>query len=387
MPGPKLFENSESDRLSPLVLATTRRIEAMIKTEAFKAGESLPSERQLAMSFSVSRSIVRAAIKNLTETGLVESKANCRPVVRPPKLSNVTHRRHVAIWLWPNTSDFAAASVLKGIQETDLGSDVRLVIASAPVGDWESTFESERNFLESLADDPVDAGAIVWYLGADRNRPVLNRLREAGVPMIFIDRQPPAGFSADYVGTNNESAARIAVQHLIELGHRRIGLITNMDPASSVSERETGYQRALRTYGIGVDAALVQRDSVDEPIGVETVLDNFLSLPDPPTAIFCINDHLALQLHEVLTRRGIKVPGQLSIVGFDGLLRWVPGGGYLTTVEQDFYRMGQLAAELVIERMTIGQPEAYKHLLLDAPLADHGSTASPNSLQSRSSLK
>ena len=349
----------------------------MITASEFKPGEGLPSERQLASNFSVSRGIVRAAIKNLTDMGLVESKPNCRPVVRTPHVNGVANRRHVGIWLWPNTSDFAAASILKGIQEAELGADVRLIIASAPVGDWESTFEAEKRFLESLAEDPREAGAIVWYLGAERNMPALEKLRRAEVPVIFIDRQPPEGFSADCVGTNNESAARLAVQHLVDLGHRRIGLVTNMDAASSVSERERGYERALLRGGIPLDPELIQRDSVDEPIGVETALDNFLSLPEPPTAIFCINDHLALQVHESVTRRGIKVPDHISIVGFDGLLRWVPGGGYLTTAEQDFYRMGQLAAELVVERITNGRPDAYKHMLLDAPLADHGSTAKP----------
>ncbi len=359
----------------------------MIRGERFKAGQSLPAERQLAVEFEVSRGIVRSALKNLSDQGLLESKPNCRPVVRASKRVDTSTRRHVAIWLWPTTSDFAASSILKGIQGAGLDGDTRLLIGSAPFGDWEATFEAEKNFLDSLADDPVEAGAIVWYLGADRNRPSLERLRRANVPLIFIDRQPPAGFSADFVGTNNENAARLAVEHLIGLGHRRIGLITNVEGVSTVAERETGYLRALRNFGLSADPDLVQRDSVDEPIGIETILDHYLSLKEPPTAVFCINDHLALQLHDITGRRGIKVPQELSIVGFDGLLRWVPGGGYLTTAEQDFYRMGQLAAELVIERMTYGRPEAYKHVLLDAPLADHGSTASPQSLPTRSFFK
>jgi LacI family transcriptional regulator len=259
------------------------------------------------------------------------------------------------------------------------------VIASAPAGDWDSTYEAERKFLESLADDPQEAGVILWYLGADRNRPALEKLRAAEVPLVFIDRQPPRGFPADCVGTNNDNAARIAVQHLIQLGHRRIGLITNMDAASSVSERESGYERALRSSGISLDPDLIQRDSVDDQTGIENALDSLLSLSQPPTAIFCINDSLALQVHESLARREVKVPTEISLVGFDGLLRWVPGGGYVTTAEQDFYRMGQLATELVIERMTSGRPDAYKHVLLDAPLADHGSTASPHYLRRGSS--
>ena len=378
-----MVEGYGQDGMSPLAASVTRRLEEMIRENHLKSGTGLPSERKLAADLEVSRGIIRAAIKNLTEMGLLEAKRNCRPVVRAPQKSNGPAGSHVGIWLWPNTSDFAAVSILRGIQGSDLRQGIRLVVASAPIGDWESTCDAERSFLDSLADEPAGAGAIVWYLGGERNRPSLERLRRSAVPVVFIDRLPPRGFSADYVGTNNESAAMAAVQHLIDLGHRRIGLVTNIDPASSVSEREFGYERAVHAAGLLYDTALIQRDSVDDPSGIEGALDGLFSLPDPPTAIFCINDHLALQVHEALGRREIGVPEQVSVVGFDGLLRWVPGGGYLTTAEQDFYRMGRLAAELVIERMTNGPPEAYTHLLLDAPLADHGSTARPQSLQRR----
>jgi LacI family transcriptional regulator len=349
----------------------------MIRSQALPEGKGLPSERKLSLDLSVSRGVVRAALRELSEMGLIESKPRCRPVVRSTHNIRPTGRRHIGIWLWPNTGDYAAACILKGIQSSELAKDIRLVIGHAAGGDWDSRLASEARFLRTMTEDPEGAGVIVWYLGGDHNLPALQAVRTAGIPMVFIDRLPPAGFSSDYVGTNNETAAFLAVQNLTNQGHRRVGLISNVDPASSVAERETGYQRALNAAGIPFDPDLIQRDVVDEPSGVEAALDHLLFLSNPPTGIFCINDQLALQAYEALARREVKVPEQISIIGFDGLLRWVPGGGYLTTVEQDFYRMGRLAAELVIERMTSGRPEAYKHLLLDAPLADHGSTASP----------
>jgi LacI family transcriptional regulator len=106
-------------------------------------------------------------------------------------------------------------------------------------------------------------------------------------------------------------------------------------------------------------------------------LEACLSLDEQPTAIFAVNDHIALQVCEVLHDRKISVPEQVSVLGFDGILRWVPGGGYLTTHLQDFERVGQYAAEMVIQRMTSGPHLAYRHVLLDAPLLDRGTIGPP----------
>ncbi|HEY3782642.1 MAG TPA: GntR family transcriptional regulator [Fimbriimonadaceae bacterium] len=374
---------------SPIVTSVVSRILAMIREGSLAVDCALPSERELSERFSTSRGVIRAAIRDLSISGVLETKSRCRPVVvgnGAPARTNGSSKRHIGIWLWPNTSDYAASSILKGIQSAGLGIDVRLMIASAIDSDWSSIFDAEARFLESIADEPVGAGLITWYLGGERNLPSLLKLRQAGVPMVFLDRLPPEELSADFVGTDNEGCARKAVQHLIDLGHRKIALISNIDAASSVKDRESGYKRALRDAGISFNEDYIQRDQVDTPEGVEAALDTLFGLQEPPTAIFAVNDHIALQIYEALQSRKISVPNHVSVVGFDGLLRWVPGGGYLTTFQQDFQRMGQLAAEIMIQRLDNGAPKAYKHVLLDAPFTDRGSTAQPKSIISNSNM-
>ena len=364
---------------TPLVAGVCARIEEMIRANQLPAGHVLPAERDLAAELHVSRGLVRAAIRTLADRQVIEVKPRCRPVVlagasvAPLKVG----KRHIGIWLWPNTGDYAAASILKGIQGADIGPDVRLLVASAVGADWESIFDSEANFLRSMAEDPDEAGVIVWYLGGRRNLPALQALREAGVSIVFVDRLPPEEFPADFVGTDNESVARRAVHDLVGLGHRNIALLSNIEPVSSVQEREAGYRRALREAGIPIREDYVMRDLVDVREGVESALDACLALDERPTAIFAVNDHIALQVCEVLQDRKISVPQQMSVVGFDGILRWVPGGGYLTTHLQDFERIGQLAAEMVTSRMNSGTPTAYRHVLLDAPLLDRGTVGAP----------
>lgn len=365
---------------SPLIASITAQLAGRIRDGVLSPGQVLPSERELSADFRASRGVIRAAIRDLASKGLIEIKPRCRPAVisRPTSVGIRSGQKpHIGIWLWPNTGDFAAASILKGIQSADLGQEVNLVVANAIGTDWDSIFESEAKFLRSVAEDPQGAGVIIWYLGGDRNLDALRDLQSQNVPVVFVDRLPPAGYDADFVGTHNEGAAQRSVKHLIDLGHRRIALVSNIEPVSSVREREAGYVRALREAGIAVRDEYILRDLVDGPEGANSVVDICLNLGEPPTAIFAVNDHIALQVCDTLRGRNISIPHQMSVIGFDGLLRWVPGGGYLTTSLQDFERIGRLAAETVIHRMNSEGHGAYRHIMLDAPLLDRGSTAQP----------
>ncbi len=252
-----------------------------------------------------------------------------------------------------------------------------MIVASGGGDDWNSILDSEAAFLRSMAEDPATMGVIIWYLGGERNLTSLQKLQDCQIPIFFVDRRPPCGFNVDYVGTNNIDSAVQAVQHLVKLGHRRIGMISNIDPASSVADREEGFRRGLADAGLKFNDDWIQRVTNDATSSVAGALQALLGLSDRPTAIFCINDQLALEAHEVLGRMGIAVPEELSLIGFDGLLSWIPGGGFLTTMRQDFERIGSLAANLIHERSIGPTQTPSRHYLLDAPLMLGASTAPP----------
>jgi LacI family transcriptional regulator len=356
---------------TPLTAAVRDRIVHAIDTGRFPSGSPLPSERELAEQLLASRTVIRAAISELTRIGRLASRPRCRPmVVEPGKVQ--PEASTIAIRLWPSTSDYIAAQILKGIQKA-ASNGMRLIVANVSGDDWESQVAAEAAFLESLATDTTVSGAILWYIGGEANRHALSQVRASKLPVVLIDREAPEACPTDFVGTDNVRSAQSAVNHLIGLGHRRIGFITNHDNASSVRQRESGYRRALAEAGIPFDSNLMFRDRMDEPEGVEEALDRLLSMPEPPTAIFCINDHIALQTFECLSTRGISVPESMSLIGFDGLLRWIPGGGYLTSMHQDFERMGEISVEL-LRKSAQYFGSIVQHVLLDAPLKEQGST-------------
>ena len=358
-------------------------LENQIREGRYSVGSPLPAERQLSAEFGVSRGSIRAAIDDLLARGLIVQKPHHRPVVAVLPPSRPVGARNVGAWLWPNSSHFSAASILKGIQSTDFGANAQVIVASGAGENWESILDSEREFLETMAADPATMGVIVWYLGGELNLRSLQKLRDRNIPVVCVDRMPPVGFDVDFVGTNNIDSAMQAVQHLQRLGHRNIGMISNIDPASSVVDRESGYQRAMVEAGVEVKECWMQRVAYDSDASITSAVESMLQNSDALTAVFCVNDTVALQVLDILARLGVRVPDEFSVVGFDGLLSWVPGGGYLTTMRQGFERIGRIAAQIIRDRADAETQFVTRHYLLDAPLIIGASAGQPNPLRSR----
>jgi LacI family transcriptional regulator len=368
-------------------------LEHKIQTGELRGGQWLPSERMLAEEFGVSRAIVRDAVRTVAARGLLVTSARCRPVVRSERVPTrhaavpslaPTRRRSVALLVWPNPSWPGSAMLVQGIRQALGADEFRLVLETASGEDWEEVRDWEARFLRRLAQEHDIEGLILWYLGGPDNLPALEAVRAAGIPMVFVDRRPPAGFDADFAGVDNAWSAEEAVRHLIALGHRSISHVSNLDRVSTVEERLAGYRRALERAGIPFRPELVRRDAgtgADEhEAGCGALVDELMALPTAPTAVFAVNDIVAHHVVAALRSRGRRVPDDVSVVGFDGVERWETGAPFLTTVEQPFTRLGTAAAELLRERINRqqeGSPlsSSYRHILLDAPLIVRGSTA------------
>lgn len=368
--------------VSPSVRHIVEVIAARIRDGIYPHGRWLPSEREISEEFGVSRIIVKSVIKELERRSLVARSARCRPVVQKGAGIDIpsvgTARRSIGLWIWPNPGSPGVSMIVQGINKTLDHDAFRLMISSPGEPNWEAIARSEAQFLQRMAQDQDIVGIILWYLGGETNRPTLERLREARIPLVFIDRRPPDGFVANYVGVDNEHAAEEVVRHLIHQGHRRIAHVSNFDTASTVEERLSGYHLALVEAGIPFRPELVKK-APDPPgqiarDGCEELIDTLLGLPDPPTAIFAVNDYIALRLLAVLRAREIQVPEEMAIAGFDGIERWIPGKPFLTTANQPFERMGARAVEMLLQHIDAGSHAICRHILLDAPLSIQAST-------------
>jgi DNA-binding LacI/PurR family transcriptional regulator len=378
----RLNENHYGLTISPLVDHLLVTLESRIQQGAYPNGRRLPAERALANEFGVSRMVVRSAIDALAQIGLIDRRQACRPVVRfaggrTERPSGPGSRHTFALWLTHRPTEAEVPALLCGIQKRLDHDSCRLIVENAGGETPEAVVQSEAQFLVRLAQDRDIAGLILWYAGAQSNLPALMMLREAGIPMVFIDRRPPMGIEADHVGIDNALSAERAVKHLCDLGHRRIMLVSNLDAASTVKERSDGYRTALETSDVQFDDQLVYCATgrfTDMPATCRAIVDAAMRMPDPPTAAFCINDRIAFCTIEALRAKGLSVPQDFAVVGFDGVERWLPGPSFLTTCEQPFERMGAAAVDLLLRRIKGGPEGAYRHVLLEAPLSINGST-------------
>lgn len=367
---------------SPSVFVVANALRERVLSGEYKEHSWLPTERELSEEFGVSRAIIRRAIEELERQNLVLRSPRCRPVVRRSPFvvpeEGMIRRLTLALWIWPSATFPGASAILQGIYKALDASRYRFIVESPVQTDWRSVVDGEAQFLERITRDRDVAGAILWYLGGEKNLPALQKVRAAGIPLVFLDRRPPEGFLADYVGVNNREAAAQIVHHLISKGHQYVAHVTNVDNASTVYERLQGYQDALQEAGIPFRPELVLTDTGKSELNYndayEALAARLTELPGPPTAVFCVNDVLALHLIDALRRRGVRIPEDIAVAGFDGLERWLPGSPFLTTANQPFERLGSWAARLLVQRMEQGDQGAYQQVLLEAPISIHAST-------------
>jgi LacI family transcriptional regulator len=200
------------------------------------------------------------------------------------------------------------------------------------------------------------------------------RLQEAALPLVLIDPINPVDPSLPSVGATNWQGGMSAVQHLLELGHRRIAMIRGYQCLVD-DARYHGYMAALSGFGIAVDARLIGRgDFRFQP--TVTIAEEILRLRNPPTAVFAANDLEALGVMEAARRIGLCVPGDLSVVGFDDSMYASASSPQLTSVRQPFVQMGEVAYQILADQME-GRNPASVRVELAATLIVRDSTAQP----------
>jgi len=219
------------------------------------------------------------------------------------------------------------------------------------VGSIHGRLLGSKRWLEGLLDRRSSGLVLV----ACRTRPDLDRtLRRLRVPYLYVDPLGPVPENVPTINVTNFAGARDATQHLTDLGHRRIGLITGPPDLSYSQERLDGYAAALRRAGIEYDPALVRYGLMNETSGHE-LGGELLDLSDRPTAVFAGSDLQAHGLYLAAAERGIAVPGDLSVVGFDNLDSGAWCSPRLTTIDQPMEDMGALAVRMILSAAA-GEP-------------------------------
>ncbi|MDX6580307.1 MAG: LacI family transcriptional regulator [Gaiellales bacterium] len=229
------------------------------------------------------------------------------------------------------------SAIARGVEQVLRSREMLLITGSS-----DEVPERERSLIRSLLERRVD-GLIVAPAATD-HRYLLPDMAH-GVPIVFIDR-PPGRIEADTILLDNAGGVRAAVEHLLELGHERIGFIGDLPAIFTAGERLRGYRAALIAHGVAEDPAIVHLGSHNAE-SAALALRELLELPEPPTAMLTGNNRITIGALTELARSHAA----LALVGFDDLELANLLARPLTAVAYDAEEVGRRAAALVVRRL------------------------------------
>jgi LacI family transcriptional regulator len=247
--------------------------------------------------------------------------------------------------------------IVRGAEDVARRAGYRIILC-----DTRADLAIEREVIEEMIAHRVEGIAIAPV--SDRSRGHLRRLPHFGVEFVLIDRTV-GGIESDVVVGDNVGGARRLVEHLIELGHRRIGFITESDEVSTARDRRQSYEAALASAGLAVDPSLIVTATVDPRGGYEG-MRRLLELEKRPTAVFAVNNLVAVGAIEAVRSHGLEVPDDVALVCFDDIeyaSRLYP---FLTVMAQPAETLGTLGTQLLIERIEGRAPNRPRVVILPA---------------------
>jgi LacI family transcriptional regulator len=268
--------------------------------------------------------------------------------------------------LVPLPYDGYFGAILAGVTEAAFEEGLQLVIAA--------TRHEHARELELLAQLSVRTdGALI--LLPEQSSGELERAAVGGFPLAVIDPLVPLGDRVPTVEAAHRRGSQQAVEHLLALGHRRIGVISGPPGWFATDERREGWRQALAAAGIPPDPQLLVESDFEMAPGAAAAAQ-LLELRDPPSAIFGFNDAIAAGAIRAAHERDLRIPEDLSIVGFDDLAHAAIVTPPLTTIRQPLAEMGRAGVGLVVRMRNSPQAEA-PHIELPTRLIVRESTAPP----------
>lgn len=331
-------------------------------------GTQLPTEMEIAQQHQISRGTVRQALTLLVTEGLLERVQGRGTFVRlaPPiheELHEVSEEKSIGLILSGSTDDELSMGILIGAEQIIKACGYHLNVAFVNNDTAQLTSVITRLRKHTM-------GFIIFPTSDISYIEAIKQLEQEHIPYVFTDRYL-ADIESDYIGVDNIESGYRATEHLIVLGHIHIGFAYSAAgrlDTTSVHDRWNGYQKALKAYDLPYDDTMLLRDVPSSTAPSPNAYDEYLLRTGRPSAIFTVNDYIALGLLRAAQRCQISVPAELAIVGFDDVSYASHVHPALTTIVQPRKEIGIQAANLLIDRIEgkiVGPP---RHIELPTQL-------------------
>ncbi len=355
----------DPDSFVSLHVQLHNRLRQLIVSGQWPKGARIPSENQFAGYLKVSRSTVRLALQKIEIEGLIERIAG-RGTFIADLPSKPRGNRHIAFITYGFNSE-SQLMMLKGAESAIKAYGYQIIL---------NNVQNQREELDILQHLESAAGVLLWphanASGAQENAngdgafgDAVFGYEQIHLPMVLMDRQI-YGLECDCVTSDNYRGAQMMMQHLLELGHRRIAFLSHQAmEILPIMERHSAYCDAMSDAGLEpappwligktgseIGASQALRSSIDMNSTELTQIRDYLQSVSPrPTAIFAINDYLAILAARTLKLMKIPMPEHVSVAGFDDIDLAAHLEVPLTTVAQDSFLIGRHAAQRLIQRL------------------------------------
>jgi GntR family transcriptional regulator, arabinose operon transcriptional repressor len=339
-----------------------------IQNQNYKPGDKLPTEMELANQFGVSRITSKRALADLNAEGLiyrVRGSGSFVSGIGKNKEEFITgnqvdYSRIVPFILPFDVSNGGIMNVVIGASRV-MAEKGYILSVHCCNDDINEEKEALQQFYEKKA-----AGIIHYPISDRKNLEIMNLLYLNNYPIVTIDKYYES-LPISHVVSDNLTGAYEAANYLINLGHKKIAFVSDnrIEDATSIRNRYFGYCKALNEYKISIDERLVKTGIFEKNCNYDKVCEDVLKelLKYGVTGICCINDYVASALLKKAAELDIAVPGQLSIIGFDNLEFSKYLSVPLTTVQQNFYKIGKVAAQMLLDSIENGEHKCFKSII------------------------
>jgi DNA-binding LacI/PurR family transcriptional regulator len=354
-----------------------------IRSGSLAGGAKLPALRELAEEFGVSTMAIRQAIQRLEREGHVYRMRGVGAFVRPAAPAAQTGRNTLVFAATDLNSAFEVG-IARGVERAcrQRGWAVQILDAYHDAG------LEAQNMLD-IPGSGCRGAIVVPTWGDDRCVESLFRLQASGLPLVVADRIPP-GLSADFVESNHEKGAFKAVRHLLQHGHPRVWMLTPPPLVSSIAARIYGYERALRAAGISprpewkvwlnLDVQAEAFRAQKKWLGGYNAILPLLREQAPPVAVFAVDPYTAWGVYEACRELGLRIPQEVSIVGFDDSEISLAMKPPITIIAQRTEEIGRAAVEMLVQLVESAPAlpsgrRNYQHVVIDVDLVERESVA------------